>query len=89
MLKEVGKRMGFVEQFQFETAVDVFREHARLSAFENQGERDFDISALADITEQEFEALQPIQWPVTENAPQGTARMFTDNRFYTASGKAG
>ncbi|HAD31394.1 MAG TPA: nitrate reductase, partial [Methylophaga sp.] len=88
MLKEVGKRMGFAEQFQFETAVDVFREHARLSAFENQGQRDFDISALANITEQEYESLQPIQWPVTENAPQGTARMFTDNHFYTASGKA-
>ncbi|WP_339775415.1 molybdopterin-dependent oxidoreductase [uncultured Methylophaga sp.] len=88
MLKEVGKRMGFAEQFQFETAVDVFREHARLSAFENQGERDFDISALASITEQQYAALQPIQWPVTENAPQGTARMFADNHFYTASGKA-
>lgn len=70
MLKEVGKRMGFAEQFEFETAVDVFREHARLSAFENHGERDFDISALADITEQEYASLQPIQWPITDNAPQ-------------------
>ena len=31
-------------------AADVFREHAALSAFENDGARDFDLGALADIT---------------------------------------
>ena len=33
-------------------AADVFREHAALSAFENDGARDFDLGGLADLSDQ-------------------------------------
>jgi assimilatory nitrate reductase catalytic subunit len=37
-------------------------------------------------SEAAYDALQPVQWPVTRRG--GTARLFGDGRFYTASGKA-
>ena len=88
IITQVARKMGFEKAFPFEKPVDVFREHARLSAFENDGSRDFDLSALADITDEAYEKLAPIQWPVTEAAPAGTARLFSDRKFFTPSGKA-
>ncbi|MTI64437.1 nitrate reductase [Methylophaga sp.] len=88
MMTQVARRMGFEKAFPFEKPVDVFREHARLSAFENNGTRDFDLSGLADISDEAYDNLAPIQWPVTAEAPAGTARLFTDKRFFTPSGKA-
>lgn len=88
IVTQVARKMGFEKAFPFEKPIDVFREHARLSAFENNGSRDFDLSGLADITDEAFENLAPIQWPVNDTAPAGTARMFTDRKFFTPSGKA-
>jgi len=47
---EVAKRLGFGAAFDFKSAADVFREHAALSAFENNGGRDFDIGALQSLS---------------------------------------
>lgn len=88
IITQVARKMGFEKAFPFEKPVDVFREHAQLSAFENNGSRDFDLSGLADITDEAYEKLAPIQWPVTDAAPAGTARLFTDKKFFTANGKA-
>jgi assimilatory nitrate reductase catalytic subunit len=88
IMTQVARKMGFEQAFPFEKPVDVFREHARLSAFENNGSRDFDLSGLADISDKAYDELKPIQWPVTADAPEGTARLFTDKRFFTPSGKA-
>ncbi len=43
IMVEVAKRLGFGAAFSFESAADIFREHAALSAFENEGARDFNI----------------------------------------------
>src|SRR6187402_741339 len=51
MVSEVARRMGFADGFAYGSAADVFREHAALSAFENEGARDFDLGGLADITD--------------------------------------
>jgi assimilatory nitrate reductase catalytic subunit len=67
IVTQVAHRLGFAEQFPYRTAADIFREHARLSAFENDGARAFDIGALADLSDAEYDALAPIQWPVTRN----------------------
>ncbi len=88
MLVDFAHKMGFSEGFNFTSVRDIFVEHAALSGFENNGSRAFDISALSTLSDQQYLNLQPIQWPVTAAAPSGTARMFTDNRFYTANGKA-
>ena len=87
-LAQVGKKMGFAEFFDYQNARDVFVEHAQLSAFENNNTRDFDISALSDLTEAQYEALAPVQWPVNKANPNGTERMFSDGKFFTKTGRA-
>lgn len=87
---QIAQRMGFAG-FEYRNSAEIFREHAALSGFENDSERgirDFDISAFAGIEQSQFDALPPIQWPVTAKAMHGTARLFTDGRFYTEHGKA-
>lgn len=88
ILMQVAHKMGFKSAFDYRTAADIFREHAALSGFENKGTRDFDISLLDKITEGEYSALQPFQWPLNAQNPQGTKRMFADGKFFTRSGKA-
>ncbi len=84
----VARRLGYGDAFAYECAADVFREHARLSGFENQGRRAFDISALATLSDADYDALQPVQWPVNERYPRGRARLFDDGHFYTGDGRA-
>ncbi|UOA10244.1 nitrate reductase [Methylobacter sp. S3L5C] len=91
IITQVARRMGFEKAFHYQNASEIFCEHAALSGFENnaeQGLRDFDISAFAKISQQDYERLQPIQWPVNQAYPQGKARFFDDGQFFTRSGKA-
>lgn len=91
IVADVARRMGFVSAFSFASVADVFREHAALSGFENspgQALRDFDISGLAGLSDSEYDALLPLQWPVIGDSASGTARMFGDGRFFTADRKA-
>ena len=64
IITQVAQRMGYAEAFSYSKPEQIFREHARLSAFENDGQRAFDISALAELSDAEYHALQPVQWPV-------------------------
>jgi assimilatory nitrate reductase catalytic subunit len=84
---EVAKRLGFAAAFDFESAADVFREHAGLSAFENNGSRDFDIGALKALSDQAFDAMAPVQWPNAEGA-QPQQRMFADGGFFSSEQRA-
>ncbi|HVY65512.1 MAG TPA: molybdopterin-dependent oxidoreductase [Gammaproteobacteria bacterium] len=87
LVTEVARRMGFGAAFPYRSAAEIFREHARLSAFENDGARAFDIGALAGIDDSAYDALAPVQWPL----PAGTSvapRPFADGRFFTPDGKA-
>ncbi len=88
IVTQVARRMGFAEAFGFNQPADVFREHAELSAFENNGTRDFDIGALATLSGDEFNALDPMQWPARVGAPKADTRFFADGKFYTPDGKA-
>ncbi|WP_231848014.1 nitrate reductase [Thalassolituus oleivorans] len=88
IISQVGRRLGHEEAFNYEHASDVFDEHARLSAFENNGKRDFDLSGLVGMSRSQYDALAPIQWPVNDQYPSGRARFFDDGHFYTATGKA-
>lgn len=88
LLSQVAQRLGFGEGFSWRHPAEIFREHAALSGFENSGQRAFDISALAQLSESEWDALRPVQWPVNAAYPQGCARLFSDRRFYHPDGKA-
>jgi assimilatory nitrate reductase catalytic subunit len=85
---EVAKRMGFGAAFDYAGPAAIFREHAALSAFENNGTRDFDIGALAGLSDAAYDGLAPVQWPVPEGSTGGKKRTFEDGRFFTPSGRA-
>jgi len=94
-LAQIGIRMGYAKEFNYKTAFDIFAEHARLSGFENSDQselrRDFNINALSDINASAYDNLSPIQWPVIKDSsgnPVGTARMFSDGKYFTPSQKA-
>jgi len=94
MLAEAARRMGWQTEFAYRGPAEIFREHAALSAFENADphRRIFDIGALCDLSDEEYERLPPVFWPL----PRGTSqpwsrpkRLFGDGAgFATADGKA-
>lgn len=91
IITQIARRMGYGQAFAYQSASDIFREHAALSGYENDsehGRRDFDISALADLKPAAYEQLRPIQWPVNAAHARGRARFFEDGQFFTDSGKA-
>lgn len=87
-LAEVAKRMGFAEAFDFADAAAVAREYAALSAFENDGERDFDIGALVGMAAEDFAKFVPVQWPFRAEESPTVTRFFADGGFYTPDGRA-
>ena len=88
IVSQVAHRMGYRDAFGYEHTADIFREHAALSAFENHGTRDFDISGLAKIDDDGFNALNPVQWPAHANGALGTPRLFGDGKYFTHDRKA-
>lgn len=86
IVSEVARRMGHGEAFGFASPGAIFAEHAGLSAFENGGSRDFDLSGLAGIDEGSYDRLAPLQWPIRSDC--STGRMFGDGRFFTVDGRA-
>jgi assimilatory nitrate reductase catalytic subunit len=88
MVAELARRLGYADGFGFEGAADIFREHAALSAFENDGSRGFDLGALAELSEREFDRLPPVQWPARAGEPRREQRFFAAGGFHTADGRA-
>src|ERR1700716_2734847 len=88
MVSEIAKRLGFGAAFDFKSAADVFREHAGLSAFENSGGRDFDIGALQSLSDEAFDAMAPVLWPMRLGDIQPQQRFFADGGFFANDHKA-
>jgi assimilatory nitrate reductase catalytic subunit len=86
-LAEVGRRMGFTG-FNYASPSDIFAEHAALSAFENDGSRDFDIGSYTGTDDQSYQRLKPFQWPQPRNGAGRITRFFGDGNFYHPDGKA-
>ena len=86
ILAEAGRRMGWAEAFAYETPAQIFREHAALSGIAAGFGRDFDISGLADLEDDAYEALAPARWPVSKDRQGG--RFFADGKFFHPDGKA-
>ena len=88
IVSEIAKRLGFGDAFAFNSAADIFREHALLSTFENAGDRDFDIGGLAEISDGDFDDLAPTMWPARQAGAPPQERFFADGGFFTADRKA-
>ena len=88
IISEVAKRLGFSNRFSYHDSAEIFLEYSRLSGYENDGERDFNISGLQNLTKDQYNDLNPIQWPVTNDVPSGTERLFSDGKFFTSTQRA-
>ena len=84
IISEVAKRLGYGSAFAYNSATDIFREHAALSAFENSGSRDFDIGALASIDDDDFDAMPPVMWPMPDGSAESQPRFFSEGKYYTS-----
>jgi assimilatory nitrate reductase catalytic subunit len=73
-------------------AAAVFREHAALTAFENDGARPLDLGGLAHLSDDEYDAMRPRQWPAPATGPEvggpESSRLFAAGGFPTPDGKA-
>nr|WP_320135575.1 nitrate reductase [uncultured Amphritea sp.] len=84
----VAQAMGFAEGFAFTSPGEIFAEHAKLSGYQNNGQRFFNIEGLSELSEKEYNQLQPVRWPIAKGQQNGPLRLFTDGRFNTPSGRA-
>ncbi|MDB5500934.1 MAG: assimilatory nitrate reductase alpha subunit apoprotein [Tardiphaga sp.] len=88
ILSEIAKRLGFGAGFAYTSAADIFREHASLSAFENNGSRDFDIGGLMKVSDDGFDTMAPVLWPIRDGTTQPQARFFAKGGFYAKDRRA-
>ena len=86
ILADVARRMGFEKAFQYANEAEIFREYAALSALAGKLGRDFDISGLADISDQDYAEFTPQRWPITPARRGG--RFFAEGQFFHPDGKA-
>jgi len=109
---DVAHAMGYNSGFNYNSACDIFVEHAALSGYDNPAVndsdsdsgsnsdinsetktakhaiRDFNISALSELSDQQYADLQPIQWPVSLSSETIASSTVSSNTAKT-SGKPG
>ncbi len=83
----VAEAMGFGDAFAWRSPGAVFREHARLTAYENTGERVLNLEGLIELDREGYDGLAPVQWPVRTDG-RDAVRLFGDGRFPTPDGRA-
>lgn len=79
IVTQVARRMGWTDAFSYDRPADIYREHARLSAYQNGGARLFEIGSQATISNPDYDAMAPWRWG---------GEAFSDGRFPTPDGKA-
>ncbi|MBT7755859.1 MAG: molybdopterin-dependent oxidoreductase, partial [Rhodospirillaceae bacterium] len=88
IIQQVARRMGFADAFNFRHPAEIFAEYAELSGLDNGGKRDFDISAHEAISNEDYEGLQPFQWPMEKGSISCQTRFFADGQFFTPDRRA-
>jgi len=83
MVSKVARRLGFAQAFAFRKPAEIFREHAALSAFENDGRRDFDLGGLAGLSDADYDRLDAVMWPLPAAGERGERRFFAAGGFFT------
>ena len=63
IVAQMAKRLGYGEAFAWQHPHEIFCEHAALTAFENDGARALNLHELAALTREEWDQLEPYQWP--------------------------
>ena len=79
IVTQVARRMGWKTAFAYDRPAEIWREHCRLSAYENHGERLFALPGHAALGNAAYDAMAPFRWGGTP---------FADGRFPTPDGRA-
>lgn len=79
IVKEVSRRMGWKTAFAYDRPAEIWREHCRLSAYENDGARLFALPGRSSAGNANYDAMTPFRWGGTP---------FADGRFPTPDGRA-
>ncbi|MFD1106301.1 molybdopterin-dependent oxidoreductase [Sphingobium olei] len=80
IVTQVARRMGWQGAFAYDRPADIWREHARLTAYQNDGKRLLDLRSHATIGNNAYDAMEPFRW--------GGAHPFADGGFSTPDRKA-
>ncbi|NIJ38484.1 assimilatory nitrate reductase catalytic subunit [Sphingopyxis panaciterrae] len=80
IVKEVARRMGWKNAFAYDRAADIWREHCRLSTYDNDGARLFALPGAAQGGNVAYDMMAPFRW--------GGDHVFADGRFPTTDGRA-
>jgi assimilatory nitrate reductase catalytic subunit len=86
IVADVAAAMGFGDAFAWRRPSEVFREHARLTRFENTA-RPLNLGPMSGMSAEAYDQLQPVQWPVRADG-EGQARLFEDGVYATPDGRA-
>lgn len=79
IVKEVGRRMGWKTAFSYDRPAEIWREHCRLSHYENDGSRLFALPGRSSGGNGDYDAMAPFRWGGTP---------FANGRFPTPDGRA-
>lgn len=79
IVTRVAQAMGWRDAFHYERPAEIYREHVRLTAYQNEGERLLNLRRHAPISNPAYDELTPWRWG---EAP------FDGGRFPTPDGRA-
>lgn len=92
IVSAVAGALGHGDAFGYQQPADVFREHAELCGLASaRAGKILDLSGLQRLTDQDYNDLEPIQWPAstgTEGNVSSAQRLFGDGIFATPNGRA-
>ncbi len=77
MVTRVAQAMGWGDAFHYERPADIYREHVRLTAYRNAGDRLLNLKRHAPISNPAYDELTPWRWGEVP---------FDDGRFPTTDG---
>ena len=79
IIKEVAQHMGHRTAFSYDRPAEIWREHCRLSTYQNDGTRIFTLPGAGAGGNHGYDAMEPFQWGI---------RPFADGHFPTPDGRA-
>lgn len=80
IVKEVARRMGWKNAFAYDRPADIWREHCRLSTYDNDGSRLFALPGATPGGNAAYDEMAPFRW--------GGDHIFADGNFPTEDGRA-
>jgi assimilatory nitrate reductase catalytic subunit len=79
IVAQVAQRMGWRDAFSYDRPAQIWREHAGLSTYKNDGKRLFALPGHTAVGNAAYDAMEPFRWG---------GQPFADGRFSTPDGKA-